>query len=205
MASFFENLRGAVDNIGKAGSKFVDNFRNAYDEYVKQNTNTRPDMDRTETAKSVKRKLQEGEHSAAQGTLFLKKLPDIKVMNVDPDASSAADIGIAENADALNGILDKLEGTTSLTERKKIIDDGRKKIKGNSSGLDTWFRIAENGAHHISHVPNPWYRDDAVYDSEGDRTGLKREAPPVLDDFTDSMRILRNLTKVSKDRHYQQS
>lgn len=205
MEEFLKNLRGAIGNIGNVGGQFVENLRNAYEE--NQRKQVRPDTEVGETFENVERRLRQGGERAYQGTLFAdeRQIPDLKFRNLDAAATAVGDIAIAKNADILNGILDKLESTTSLTERKKIIDDGRRKIKGNSSGLDTWFRVAEDGAYRISPVQNPWYRDDAVYDSEGDRTGQKREVPPVFDNFTDSMQILRNLTKTSRARYYRKS
>lgn len=206
MEEFLKNLRGAIGNIGKVGGQFIENLRNSYEE--NQRKQVRPDAEVGDTFENVGRRLQQGGERAYQGTLFAdeRQIPDLKFRNLDAAATAVGDSAIARNADILDDIIDRLENTTSLTERKKIIDNGKKKIKGSSSGLDTWFKVAEDGAYSLYPVQNPnWYNDELWYGTDEGRTGKRQEIPTVLNNFTDSMQILRDLTKTSRARYYRKS
>lgn len=125
------------------------------------------------------------------------------VRNIVPASWEKFDLGVAQNADVLNEILDDLSKASGLKDKARIIENGKAKIKNPSTGTDIWFTSVEKLASQIS--PIEYQIGSPEGDGVGSYSGLRhrrREVDYTVDD--DPYATLRTLTNAAKKRYFQQ-
>lgn len=176
MASFFDNLRGALinnmelkkDNQPLQKTDPINKRR--WDNVDWRGLGRWAQKESSKTAEQAADESKNRGKASARGTMFLKRdiLNDPNSFEIDPQTDFFSNLQIAQNTGRLNKIVDEYEKADDWDKRQQVIKNGYESFSNKTPKLVQWF---DNFARLTKRAADP---EDSFNDAPEEIAGAMR-------------------------------